>query len=97
MLRVDQGEGSSTKKECQPEMEGLPALGSTQPWASRLGRAWYVGGLEAGDCGPDKPREMEVEEGSTECQALGRHHLFQISPMREVSPQLPRRSLGRDP
>lgn len=51
------------------------------------------GGLEAGDCGPDKAREMEVEEGSTECQALGRHHLFQISPMREVSPQLTRESL----
>lgn len=60
----------------------------TQPGASRLGWAWCVGGLEAGDCAPDKPGEMEVEEGSPECQALGRHHLFQIFPMREVSPQL---------
>lgn len=68
----------------------------TQPGASRLGQAWSVGGLEAGDCAPDKPREMEVVEGSPECQALGRHHLFQISPMREVSPQLQKSSLSKD-
>lgn len=45
-------------------------------WGSGLVR----GGLKLETVAQTKPGEMEVEEGSTECQALGRHHLFQISP-----------------